>query len=392
MRSRILLAVGAVLAAGVCGAAWAKDAPVLLEKGLQAEETAGDLDKAIVTYRQIVEQAEAERGQVAEARYRLGMSYLKKGEKEKAQEAFEKLLTLYPDQTKLAEAAWAELGKLAPRSSRIQRFEVGPQEAVFVATARGAAEAEALAQQQDARGGSWPTVSVPVASSGALSAARLQLADVEAEVVAGQAELEAKQKALETAAAQVKTGRAEHSELDRAQAEFVKAEAQLKAAQEKKEILMEEVARLRAGLQADAALRARNRGRLAARFPTFLVGEIPAATRAPLSQVVELGFDQTPMAGVVEYLQQVMGDQVQFLLFARDVSPDGAPVTLNVFRTLEQGLNLICEQTHLAWTVDGTVVKIGRRERFQPLPSAVEPMPPGGVGFGGAPGVGPVQK
>ena len=388
MRSRILLAVGAALAAGVCGAAWAKDAPVLLEKGLQAEETAGDLDKAIVTYRQIVEQAEAERGQVAEARYRLGMSYLKKGEKEKAQEAFEKLLTLYPDQTKLAEAAWAELGKLAPGRAERGTWFYGPASGEQTAVAAGRAAGMSVPSSSYS---GQVAVSASVASSGALSAARLQLADVEAEVVAGQAELEAKQKALETAAAQVKTGRAEHSELDRAQAELVKAKAQLKAAQEKKEILMEEVARLRAGLQADAALRARNRGRLAARFPTFLVGEIPAAMRAPLGQKVAMRFDGTPMAQVVDFLQQASG--VQFVLFTKDLSDDGSSVALKYEGSLEQGLNLICELTDLAWTVDGNVIKIGVRERFEPLPSAVPTTGPGGAGgFGGAAGVGPVQK
>ena len=55
---------------------------VLLERGIHAEETEGDLDAAIATYRGIVEEASANRPLVAEAHYRLGTCYLRKAKAE----------------------------------------------------------------------------------------------------------------------------------------------------------------------------------------------------------------------------------------------------------------------------------------------------------------------
>jgi len=374
MSSRTLLLVGAMMVAGFCAAAWAKDAPVLLEKGLHAEETAGDVDKAIGTYQQVIEQGEAERGQVAEARYRLGMCYLKKGEKEKAQEAFETLLKLYPDQTKLVEAAQAELAKLAP-------VVLYGRPGGLVGTYNAVGVSRAAPTTDFAFAGT-----VPVGVSGSLSAARLQLADVEAEAVALQAEVEAKHKALERGETYFKAGTLAGGDvaLERAKKDLVIAEAQYRAALDKKKILTEEVARLTWAPEAFAA----GRGPVGTRFlhgAKPLVGAIPAEMRAVLDKKVECSFDTNPLPGVVEYLQQVSG--AQFVLFTKDLPDDQAPVTLTYQGTLEQGLNLICELTDLAWTVDGNVVKIGARERFEPLPSTAPIAPfvvPGGAGGFGA--------
>jgi len=355
MRSRTLLVVGAVLVAGFCAAAWAqfmelKDAPVLLEKGLHEEETAGDLDKAIGTYEQIIQAAEAERGQVAEARYRLCMCYLKKGEKEKAREAFQKLVTLYPDQTKLLEAAAAK-----EELVKVVRPVTTPP--------------------------SFPTA----ASSGSLSAARLQLADVEAELVARQAEYETGQMVLERAQNLFKAGTMNESGFLHAKADLSTARAQLKAAQEKKKILTEEVARLRRPPEAVSAGRAPV-GTQFLHGAKPLVGEIPAEMRGPLSLKVNLSFDQTPMPGVVEFLEQVTG--VQFVLFNQDLAGVGNLVTLKCQVSLEQGLNLVCELADLAWAVDGNVIKIGARERFEPLPTVGPAGLFGGPGFLGPAGGG----
>ena len=48
----------------------------LLEKGIFSEETKGDLDEAIKIYRQILADAKANRGFVAQAQYRLGQCLL----------------------------------------------------------------------------------------------------------------------------------------------------------------------------------------------------------------------------------------------------------------------------------------------------------------------------
>jgi hypothetical protein len=117
-----------------------------------------------------------------------------------------------------------------------------------------------------------------------------------------------------------------------------------------------------------------------------LVGEIPAEMRGPLSLKVNLSFDQTPMPGVVEFLEQVTG--VQFVLFNQDLAGVGNLVTLKCQVSLEQGLNLVCELADLAWAVDGNVIKIGARERFEPLPTVGPAGLFGGPGFLGPAGGG----
>lgn len=85
----------------------------LLEKGIFAEETVGDLDEAIGIYKQILNDAEANRKPAAQAQYRLAMCYLKKGQETQASEAFEQLITKYPEQAELiAEARQHMPGRL----------------------------------------------------------------------------------------------------------------------------------------------------------------------------------------------------------------------------------------------------------------------------------------
>src|SRR5687768_14805000 len=54
-------------------AAGAEPASVLLQKGIYAEETEGDLDAAIAAYRKAVEEAKALRTVGAQAQYRLAI-------------------------------------------------------------------------------------------------------------------------------------------------------------------------------------------------------------------------------------------------------------------------------------------------------------------------------
>ena len=106
----IVAVVGVVLASSPC--ARAQTASELLEKGIFAEETVGDLDAAIKIYVQITASAEKNRPFAAQAQYRLGMCYLKKGQKQEAANAFRKLIAQFPMQTDLIAQAKVQLSAL----------------------------------------------------------------------------------------------------------------------------------------------------------------------------------------------------------------------------------------------------------------------------------------
>ncbi len=71
---------------------------VLLEKGIYAQETKGNLDEAISIYEQVVHADQASRRAAAEALWRLGQCWEKKGDKAKAAQAYDQLLRQYPEQ------------------------------------------------------------------------------------------------------------------------------------------------------------------------------------------------------------------------------------------------------------------------------------------------------
>ena len=111
MRGMIIV-IATAAALGLCVSAHAESASVMLEKGVYYEETKGDLDAAIAVYEAIVAGEEASRRYAAEAQYRLGACYLKKGEKDKATAAFNAVVSKYPDQTEMVQAAERELEAL----------------------------------------------------------------------------------------------------------------------------------------------------------------------------------------------------------------------------------------------------------------------------------------
>ena len=103
MKLGLLTVIVMAMWTGMLGAA--EPASVLLEKGIYAEETLGDMDGAIRIYKQIVQENAANRPSVAQAQYRLGRAYLKKKQAKEAAEAFEQLIQQFPDQkTLVAEA------------------------------------------------------------------------------------------------------------------------------------------------------------------------------------------------------------------------------------------------------------------------------------------------
>ncbi|MBN2314030.1 MAG: tetratricopeptide repeat protein [Sedimentisphaerales bacterium] len=98
-------------------AAPAKEASVLLQEGLYAEEIEGDLDAAIAIYEKVIQDRSAQRSNVAQALYRQGMCYLKRQREQQAKLAFEKLITEYSDQTQVVNKAkplLQELGSADP--------------------------------------------------------------------------------------------------------------------------------------------------------------------------------------------------------------------------------------------------------------------------------------
>lgn len=79
------------------GASVKETASDLLEKGIYAEETVGDLDAAMKIYRKIVDDEKANRVFASKAEYRLATCLLKQGKKNEAQETFEDLVNRFPD-------------------------------------------------------------------------------------------------------------------------------------------------------------------------------------------------------------------------------------------------------------------------------------------------------
>jgi len=106
-------ALAVILSLSLVNAAWAQAASELLEKGIYAEETQGDLAAAIRIYERISGTADAERATVAQALLRLGMCYLKSGRKAEATSTFQKLAKEFPDQKAIVAKIPAQATALA---------------------------------------------------------------------------------------------------------------------------------------------------------------------------------------------------------------------------------------------------------------------------------------
>ena len=96
----------AVMVFAACSAAPAADtAAELLEKGINAEEKAGDLQAAIDLYQKAIAEAKNDEARAAEAQYRIGQCLLKQKKNDKAVAAFQKVIDSYPDQQQWAAKA-----------------------------------------------------------------------------------------------------------------------------------------------------------------------------------------------------------------------------------------------------------------------------------------------
>ncbi|NIP27917.1 MAG: tetratricopeptide repeat protein [Phycisphaerae bacterium] len=105
-----LLAVGLL-----CSVAPAKTTSVLLQEGLYAEEITGDLDAAIKIYEEVISKSKETQRAAAQATYRIGMCFLKKGDKTKAAEYFQQIVSNYHNSKSLVEKATQQLQKILPQ-------------------------------------------------------------------------------------------------------------------------------------------------------------------------------------------------------------------------------------------------------------------------------------
>jgi hypothetical protein len=85
----------------------------LLQKGIYAQETAGDLDSAVQIYRQIVASASNQPAIAAQAQFRLTQSLLQKEDFNGVRKEFDTLVRNYPDQQSLVNEMGEHLRTIA---------------------------------------------------------------------------------------------------------------------------------------------------------------------------------------------------------------------------------------------------------------------------------------
>ncbi len=128
-------------------------ASVLLQEGLYAEEIEGDLDGAIKIYEQVLVEAKDTEQAAAQATYRIGMCFLKKGDKAKAAEHFQRIVREYRENEQLVARAKEQLNKVGTpaevpfSSTAASLYEKLPPEVIqFVGNKYGSICAEARAK------------------------------------------------------------------------------------------------------------------------------------------------------------------------------------------------------------------------------------------------------
>ena len=126
----------------------AQPVAVMLEQGIYQEETAGNLEAAAKTYRQIVEQAAFGRSLVAQALARLAALEVRQKQLDEARQTIERLKTEYPEQKEIiakAESLVARHGQKSARRS--ERTSVDSSAHERYPTAEEKSQAAELAKQ-----------------------------------------------------------------------------------------------------------------------------------------------------------------------------------------------------------------------------------------------------
>lgn len=112
MAKKVLITLFVISIWMFTSSAFSANVSTLLERGIYAEETKGDLDEAISIYQKIIDENTGNSANIAEAYYRLGTCYLKTGDETKAIEMFKELLTGFREHEEIAADARDQLLKL----------------------------------------------------------------------------------------------------------------------------------------------------------------------------------------------------------------------------------------------------------------------------------------
>lgn len=91
--------------------ATAKTPAVLLQEALYAEETEGNLEKAIEIYEEVLDEASQIQRIASRATYQLGLCYLKKDQNDQAAKYFQQVITNFPNRTIIVKKAKKQLKK-----------------------------------------------------------------------------------------------------------------------------------------------------------------------------------------------------------------------------------------------------------------------------------------
>ncbi len=134
---RQFMSAAVIIGSVLTTATAAESFSVLLQKGIFAEETERNLDAAIKIYQQITAEAATNRPVVAQAQYRLGVCYQKKGSKEQAISTLNELLRQFPAEAALGQKArglLAELGQTPPSNITIRQLPLTADQVYAVST------------------------------------------------------------------------------------------------------------------------------------------------------------------------------------------------------------------------------------------------------------------
>ncbi|MDP6634449.1 MAG: HEAT repeat domain-containing protein [Phycisphaerae bacterium] len=131
-RTALLLLVAITMLAPLT--ARAESPALLLEKGVFAEETKGDIDAAMKIYKQIIDDAKANRKYVAQAHYRLGACLVKQKQFTQATSILHEFVAKFPKQTRLIARARKQLRQARSRITGSELSKIVTQAVMTIST------------------------------------------------------------------------------------------------------------------------------------------------------------------------------------------------------------------------------------------------------------------
>lgn len=115
--SKCKIALVLLLLTAVCTSTFAASVSVQIREGVYKEEIEGDLDGAMKIYEEIARMHSDNTRYAAQAMYRLGLCYIKKGQQNSAIAQFQQITTKYPTERSTVRKAKLQLKKLKPTAS-----------------------------------------------------------------------------------------------------------------------------------------------------------------------------------------------------------------------------------------------------------------------------------